>query len=95
MTRTFPTRPELSGQFAPNVAARPRLPQPGEVVRVTRAASVQFLKPILFRVGKVLPQPTYDGWAWLVGYQLNDNGEAVERREIYVRPAGLEWVQSL
>jgi hypothetical protein len=33
---------------------------------------------------------TYDGWAWLDGYQLNAAGDAVERRSIFVQLSGLQ-----
>ena len=66
------------------------LPTSGDVLRVTRAASVQFRKPMMFRVIRVLGGTTYDGWAWLEGYQLNSAGDAVERREIFVQLNGLQ-----
>ncbi|MFF0099801.1 hypothetical protein ACFYO8_10745 [Micromonospora sp. NPDC005257] len=44
---------------------------------------------MVFRLIRVLPYVTYDGWAWLDGYQLNEKGDAVERREIFVQPARL------
>jgi hypothetical protein len=66
------------------------LPRSGDVLRVTRAASVQFSEPLLFRVIRVHDWPTYDGWVWLDGYQLNTAGEAVERRSIFVQVKGLQ-----
>jgi hypothetical protein len=60
------------------------------VLRVTKAASVQFSQPIVFRVIRVHEWKTYDGWAWLDGYQLNSAGDAVERRSIFVRLDGLQ-----
>jgi len=66
------------------------LPKSGDVLRVTRAASVQFTEPLLFRVIRVHDWSTYDGWAWLDGYQLNAAGEAVERRSIFVQVKGLQ-----
>ncbi|WP_327011498.1 hypothetical protein OHA72_07910 [Dactylosporangium sp. NBC_01737] len=66
------------------------LPKTGDVLRVTKAASVQFVQPILFRVIRVHDWQTYDGWAWLDGYQLNATGDAVERRSIFVQPQGLQ-----
>jgi hypothetical protein len=66
------------------------LPKSGDVLRVTRAASVQFTQPLLFRVIRVHSWSTYDGWAWLDGYQLNGTGEAVERRSIFVQLKGLQ-----
>ncbi|WP_281899686.1 hypothetical protein [Micromonospora humidisoli] len=68
---------------------RAPLPASGDLIQVTRTASVQFIRPIRFRVIRVLDWPTYDGWIWLEGYQLNARGEAVARRSIFVQPAGL------
>ncbi len=66
------------------------LPKTGDVLRVTKAASVQFVQPMLFRVIRVHDWQTYDGWAWLDGYQLNATGDAVERRSIFVQLQGLQ-----
>ncbi|MEV6925412.1 hypothetical protein AB0M46_13060 [Dactylosporangium sp. NPDC051485] len=66
------------------------LPRTGDVLRVTKAASVQFTQPMLFRVIRVHDWQTYDGWAWLDGYQLNGAGDAVERRSIFVQLQGLQ-----
>lgn len=66
------------------------LPRSGDVLCVTRAASVQFAVPMMFRVIRVHDWPTYDGWVWLDGYQLDQSGDAVERRSIFVRIDGLE-----
>ena len=66
------------------------LPRSGDVLRVTKAASVQFSQPLLFRVIRVHYWKTYDGWAWLDGYQLNAAGDAVERRSIFVQLSGLQ-----
>ncbi|GAA3449188.1 hypothetical protein GCM10018962_10210 [Dactylosporangium matsuzakiense] len=60
------------------------------MLRVTKAASVQFTQPMLFRVIRVHDWQTYDGWAWLDGYQLNASGDAVERRSIFVLLQGLQ-----
>ncbi|MEU5908516.1 hypothetical protein [Micromonospora sp. NPDC047527] len=70
------------------------LPRSGDVLHVTRAASVQFLRPIMFRVIRVLEWPTYDGWLWLDGYELNTAGDAVNRRSIFVQRDGLRQVQA-
>jgi hypothetical protein len=43
----------------------------------------------MFRVIRIHDWPTYEGWAWLDGYQLDASGDAVERRSIYVRLRGL------
>ncbi|KWV34238.1 hypothetical protein [Micromonospora rifamycinica] len=61
----------------------------GDAFDVTRSASVQFLRPIRFRLIRVLDWPTYDGWVWLDGYQLNAKGDAVSRRKIFVQKDGL------
>jgi hypothetical protein len=66
------------------------LPRSGDVLRVTRAASVQFATPMLFRVIRVHDWSTYNGWTWLDGYQLNGAGDAVERRSIFVQVDGLQ-----
>jgi hypothetical protein len=65
------------------------MPRSGDVLRVTRAASVQFTEPMMFRVIRIHDWPTYDGWAWLDGYELDAMGDAVQRRSIYVRLHGL------
>ena len=57
---------------------------------MTRAASVQFAAPMLFRVIRVHDWSTYDGWAWLDGYELNTSGDAVDRRSIFVQVSGLQ-----
>jgi hypothetical protein len=67
-------------------------PQAGDILHVTREASVQFLRPMMFRVIRVHDWPTYEGWVWLDGYQLNAAGDAVERRSIFVQRAGLRVV---
>lgn len=68
------------------------LPRSGEVLHVTRAASVQFGAPMVFRVIRVHDWPTYVGWIWLDGYELNSAGDAVERRSIFVQLRGLRSV---
>ncbi|WP_370644499.1 hypothetical protein [Actinoplanes sp. L3-i22] len=65
------------------------LPRSGEVLVVGRAASVQFLSPILFRVIRVHDWQTYAGWVWLDGYQLDAAGDAVARRSLFVQVDGL------
>ncbi|WP_330438504.1 hypothetical protein OHB44_25940 [Micromonospora sp. NBC_00821] len=62
----------------------------GDVIHLTTAASVQFLRPIFVRVIRELPERhTYHGWVWIEGYQLNAAGDAVAHRELYVRRAGV------
>lgn len=68
------------------------LPRSGDVLHVTREASVQFARPMLFRMIRVHDWPTYDGWVWLDGYQLNTAGDAVERRSIFVQIDGLRRI---
>ena len=68
--------------------------QAGDLLRVTRTASVQVHPPILFRVIRELDWSTYDGWRWLDGYQLDAKGQAVARRTIFVQRAGLILVRA-
>ncbi|MFI7436626.1 hypothetical protein [Micromonospora haikouensis] len=64
--------------------------KPGDVLHLTRACSVQFLKPIMFRLIKVRADlHTYHGWVWLEGYELDARGEAVARRELFVIREGV------
>ena len=67
------------------------LPQPGDVLFVDGAASVQFQgdRALTFRVIRVDPRRTYDGWLWIDGYVLGPSGDAIERRVIFVRRDGL------
>ncbi|MEU7571435.1 hypothetical protein [Micromonospora sp. NPDC049240] len=61
----------------------------GDMLFIGRAASVQFMAPIRFRLIRQLDWTTYDGWVWLDGYQLDERGDAVARRSIFVKRAGL------
>ncbi|WP_433313563.1 hypothetical protein ACQP0U_29970 [Micromonospora sp. CA-269861] len=63
----------------------------GDVLHLTRAASVQFLRPIFVRVIRLPDWVTYDGWLWIEGYELGMKGEAVVRRSLFVQTAGLIW----
>ncbi|MEU4532135.1 hypothetical protein AB0F49_28295 [Micromonospora ureilytica] len=63
----------------------------GDVLHLTRAASVQFMRPIFVRVIRVLEWPTYGGWLWLDGYELGASGDAVARRSLFVMSGGLVW----
>ncbi|MET7964611.1 hypothetical protein [Micromonospora zamorensis] len=61
------------------------------MIRLTTAASVQFMKPIVVRVIRELrDRHTYDGWLWLDAYELGRKGEAVARRELFVMRAGVQ-----
>jgi len=67
-----------------------RQPQSGDIFRLGNAASCQFrTRPILFRVIRVHPGTTYVGWVWLDGYEVNEAGDAIERRSVFVQLAGL------
>lgn len=72
-----------------------RPPTPGEELLISREASVQFARQpaFMFRVISVCPKPNYPGWVWVTGYQLDGQGHAVTKREIYVRLAGLQRVR--
>ncbi|BCJ59653.1 hypothetical protein Jiend_30750 [Micromonospora endophytica] len=61
----------------------------GDLLHLTREASVQFRRPMLLRLIRVLPRRTYDGWMWIEGYQLDARGDAVQRRELFVWAAGV------
>ena len=70
---------------------RPESLQPGDVVHVGGEASVQFQgdRSMTFRVIRIDPRSTYDGWMWLEGYVLGPAGNALQRRRIFVQRAGL------
>lgn len=65
----------------------------GALLRLTQAASVQFIRPMWFRLIRVLPWTTYHGWVWLDGYQLDSAGDAVGRRQVFVQHSGLHPVE--
>ncbi|ROP32928.1 hypothetical protein [Couchioplanes caeruleus] len=73
------------------MATAEQVTRAGDVVLVGRSASVQFAGPagFAFRVVGVDLRPTYAGWVWLDGYQLDRYGQPVIRRRIFVREAGL------
>ena len=79
------------------MAALERMVSAGDVVVVGRAASVQFAGRLgfTFRVVAVDARPTYAGWVWLDGYQLDNRGRAVARRRIFVRLAGLGRIRTV
>ncbi|MGC4889550.1 hypothetical protein [Micromonospora sp. DT227] len=67
----------------------------GDLLRLDRAASVQFCRPITVRViREIADRSTFDGWAWIEAYELNGRGEAVAKRELFVQPAGLRWLDA-
>ncbi|MFI6133145.1 hypothetical protein [Micromonospora sp. NPDC051141] len=61
----------------------------GDLLHVTRAAGPQFVRPFGFRLIRALDWTTFDGWIWLDGYQLDERGDAVARRSIFVMQSGL------
>lgn len=63
----------------------------GHVVHVGQDASVQFAgdRAVTVRIIRVHAWSTYDGWLWIDGYTLDAAGEAVERRTLFVQPAGV------
>lgn len=83
--------PDEPTDRTPKPEPTPRRPHTGEVLHLTRTASVQFMRPIFVRVIRVLDWPTYDGWLWIDGYELATNGDAIARRSLFVMPAGLIW----
>jgi hypothetical protein len=66
------------------------LPKSGDVLVIDKTASVQFREPFMFRVIRRHDWSTYEGWVWLDGYELNADGDAVERRSVFVQVAGLK-----
>ncbi|MET8310411.1 hypothetical protein [Micromonospora sp. NPDC005173] len=64
----------------------------GDLLRLTRAASPQYVRPIVVRVIRVLDWPTYHGWLWIDAYELNSKGDAVARRSLYVLVEGVHWM---
>ncbi|PWR09663.1 hypothetical protein DKT68_11485 [Micromonospora acroterricola] len=62
----------------------------GDVIRLTRAASPQFVRPLTVRVIRELTdRHTYHGWVWVEGYELGRNGMALARRELFVLREGV------
>jgi hypothetical protein len=71
-----------------------RLPRSGNMLVISKVASVQFNSAFRFRVIKVHDWPTYEGWLWIDGYEIGPTGDAVARRSIFVMVHGLRWVES-
>ncbi len=64
------------------------------VYLLTREASVQFRRPLLVRVIRELTERrTYHGWTWIDCYVLDRHGDATDKRQLFVMPAGLRPVQ--
>ncbi|QDY09942.1 hypothetical protein FJK98_24615 [Micromonospora sp. HM134] len=69
--------------------------KPGDVLHLTRAAGPQFVRPVFVRLIKIRTEPcAYHGWTWLDGYRLDEKGNAVARRELYVLKEGVRVVSS-
>lgn len=67
----------------------------GDLLRLGRTASVQFCRPLIVRViAKIEDRHTYDGWAWIEAYELDAKGDAVAKRELFVQPSGLQWLDA-
>ncbi|MFG1678393.1 hypothetical protein [Micromonospora sp. NPDC049282] len=65
----------------------------GDVLQLTRSASVQFVRPIIVHViREIIDRHCYDGWTWIEAYELNAKGEAAAKRELFVQPDGLRWL---
>ncbi|MEU7840801.1 hypothetical protein AB0B39_07515 [Micromonospora sp. NPDC049114] len=77
---------------------KPTNPPPlkaGDLVRLTRAASPQFVRPITVRVIRELTdRHTYHGWTWIEAYELGPNGEARAKRELFVLREGVGLLRS-
>ncbi|MDG9676317.1 hypothetical protein [Micromonospora sp. DH14] len=63
----------------------------GDLLLIGSACSPQFtgdrgLRLRLVSVGEVDP---YNGWMWLTGYVLDPQGNATDKREVYVQRAGI------
>jgi hypothetical protein len=67
------------------------LPLPGDVVLITKQASVQFavVPAFWFVVYRVEPPLAFPDMCWIHGAVLDTIGEATERRSLYVRQRGL------
>ncbi|MBB5824205.1 hypothetical protein ACGFI4_02180 [Micromonospora carbonacea] len=65
----------------------------GDLLHLTRAASPQFVRPIVVRaIRELTDRHTYHGWTWIEAYELDARGEAVAKRELFVRRNGLRWL---
>ncbi|WP_432905619.1 hypothetical protein ACQP1S_10275 [Micromonospora matsumotoense] len=79
----------LGGAAQPGAAVPGVAVAAGDLLHLTREASVQFSRPITVRVIRVLTGwHTYDGWVWIDAYELNGAGDAVRRRTLFLMPAG-------
>lgn len=63
-------------------------PHVGDLVRLDKAASSQFERPIWFRVIGIRPSSGMPGWVYLDGWELAEDLE-IEEVTVLVRVAGL------
>lgn len=66
----------------------------GESVRLDRSCSPQLVRPVVVRVIRVLDRPTYPGWVWMEGYELDASGDALRRRQLFIRQDGTRSLMS-
>ncbi|MBM0279351.1 hypothetical protein JM949_30980 [Micromonospora sp. STR1s_6] len=67
----------------------------GDLVRLSRAASPQFVRPITVRVIRELTdRHTYHGWTWIEAYELAPDGSARAKRELFVLREGVDLLAS-
>ncbi|MFI1996247.1 hypothetical protein [Actinoplanes sp. NPDC020271] len=69
-----------------------RLPASGDLLHVDRQTSVQFTEPFKFRVIRLERGPVTYGWCWVHGYVLNELGDAVEERDLFLQVQGLLYL---
>ncbi len=75
-----------------------RTPRSGDLLRLDGRASCQFAvtQAIWFRVIRPLtpvPYETWQGWMWLDGYEVDEVGEALLRREVWVKIDGVRYLE--
>ncbi|PYC68840.1 hypothetical protein C7C45_17845 [Micromonospora arborensis] len=67
----------------------------GDLVRLTRAASPQFVRPINVRIIRELTdRHTYHGWTWIEAYEVGPDGCARAKRELFVLREGVDLLPS-
>ncbi|WCN81475.1 hypothetical protein [Micromonospora sp. LH3U1] len=67
----------------------------GDLIRLTRAASPQFVQPITVRIIRELTdRHTYHGWTWIEAYELGTDGSARAKRELFVLREGVDLLSS-
>lgn len=95
MTANITPAARLHRNSRPNTRSAMGLPQAGDLVAVTRAASVQFDgdRAILLSVIDVTLSAYTEGWCYLTGYEVKTDGAAAAKREVFVRIAGLRIVR--